>query len=341
MSVKRLDFEPAMDPVPPHKHPPWPPIDYGYAINVSTGNHTWRTIADAIGMDVRTLIYFNFKTTNPREINFFLFNHLGCWRSRDRKNFDFEDAFNGTIYVPKNRALDDLDALREEMADILLRTQSGFPALVWLERGLSVAPHDISQVGQKLRQRKIVVLRASAFLNANSAEAMYKRTSTFTDRRLRAELTLLGAEAVIFVKDSFRAANLRDQYMFVHECTHAISHVKYTAILEIEDEILCRCASELWLMNRAGAAYDKLSIPQFLRPEPQKALAKHLSDSSAKPKVIDLFDREIDGRNVVTDLKAALKALYRSAHDPDGPLRDPRTRHVILAQIALLTKIAG
>ena len=46
------------------------------------------------------LIWFNFRTDEPRETNWYMHHYVGCWRSNDGKNFSFRDADPGIVYMP-------------------------------------------------------------------------------------------------------------------------------------------------------------------------------------------------------------------------------------------------
>ena len=62
----------------------------------------WRKVASRRGINVKKLIYFNFKTTDPEEVNFYLMRNVGCIEeTQDRKNYKFSSNANpGIIYLP-------------------------------------------------------------------------------------------------------------------------------------------------------------------------------------------------------------------------------------------------
>jgi len=87
--------------------------DHGEAHAVATGE-SWWTLAELplvrqLHMSAGDLCYFNFKTRNPREINWYLHHKVGCrLLTHDRKNYMFSsaDRFNkdaaspGIVYLP-------------------------------------------------------------------------------------------------------------------------------------------------------------------------------------------------------------------------------------------------
>jgi hypothetical protein len=64
---------------------------------------SWESIARRIGIDVWKLIDFNFKTKDPREVNWYLRDYVGCnLPTNDKLNWRFSSSANpGIIYLPK------------------------------------------------------------------------------------------------------------------------------------------------------------------------------------------------------------------------------------------------
>jgi hypothetical protein len=85
----------------------WPPSDAtprpvgGASGPPGAPDDTWETVAQQYSMDVRRLIYFNFKTNNPQQVNFYLRTYVGCnTPSPTRWNWTFRGAKPGVIYLP-------------------------------------------------------------------------------------------------------------------------------------------------------------------------------------------------------------------------------------------------
>ncbi len=51
------------------------------------------------GWAAKDLIYYNFRTSDPREINWFLYHFVGCRHTADGKNFTFRNASPGVIFT--------------------------------------------------------------------------------------------------------------------------------------------------------------------------------------------------------------------------------------------------
>jgi len=85
----------------------WPPSDSsprpvgGASGPPGTPDDTWESVAKLAGMDARKLISFNFGTTNPRAVNWYLHTYVGCnTPSATRWNWTFKGADPGIIYLP-------------------------------------------------------------------------------------------------------------------------------------------------------------------------------------------------------------------------------------------------
>jgi hypothetical protein len=63
---------------------------------------SWTSIALSLGLNPSDLIYFNFRTRNPMEVNWYLKNRVGCKTlTKNKKNFMFSSADKpGIIYLP-------------------------------------------------------------------------------------------------------------------------------------------------------------------------------------------------------------------------------------------------
>jgi len=76
----------------------------GYRFNVGySPTWNWKSIAEMDGCTASELIWFNFRTDVPKEINWYLFHFVGCRYSRDgRVNLCFDGARPGVIYTREN-----------------------------------------------------------------------------------------------------------------------------------------------------------------------------------------------------------------------------------------------
>jgi hypothetical protein len=98
----------ALESIPAEKAP-WPPEGTRKRRPVgSSHTESFGTIAREAEMDVWALIEFNFKTRNPREVNWYLREYVGCVKTtQDGKNYTFEgaDPQKAAIYIPRAEIL--------------------------------------------------------------------------------------------------------------------------------------------------------------------------------------------------------------------------------------------
>ena len=88
----------------PKQKAAWPPAGHRKRVPVGKqAGQSFGSIAREAKMDVWDLIEFNFQTRNPREINWYLRNYLGCKQTTaDGKNYVFRGASKprAAIYLP-------------------------------------------------------------------------------------------------------------------------------------------------------------------------------------------------------------------------------------------------
>jgi hypothetical protein len=83
----------------------------GVPYKVASGD-TFASLAAFGSMNVWDLIYFNYQTKDPREVNWYLHHRTGCkTQDWDAKNFKFDDLDDpGVIYIPQKAYERMLDA---------------------------------------------------------------------------------------------------------------------------------------------------------------------------------------------------------------------------------------
>ena len=91
--------------VPSTPPPPFPPPGYLTAHDIRDANQSWGTLQALYGRESAwDIIIYNFNTTDPKEVNWYMGNplYLGCVRTTgDRKNFRFSAKANpGILYIP-------------------------------------------------------------------------------------------------------------------------------------------------------------------------------------------------------------------------------------------------
>ena len=91
----------------------------GIAYNVQDGD-SWKKLAFRWFINVDYLVWFNFQTSNPEEINWYLYRNVGCRKQTgDRKNYEFSSSDKpGVIYRPPPKPIvfkDSIDEFNENM----------------------------------------------------------------------------------------------------------------------------------------------------------------------------------------------------------------------------------
>src|SRR4030095_13495887 len=78
--------------------------NYGipYKVKDKPKQEDWGTVARKFGVGVKELIWFNFLTTEPDEVTWYLNHHTGCTKvSQSGNNWMFStDARPGIIFIP-------------------------------------------------------------------------------------------------------------------------------------------------------------------------------------------------------------------------------------------------
>jgi hypothetical protein len=184
---------------------PWPPASYRREYRVRAGE-SWQSVASGFLIpDVWDLIYFNFLTENPREVNWYMWRYLGCQRAAsDGLNFSFAEASPGVLYIPPFgwKRSHDLLPFQTRIADEINRCGPHFPE-VWYN-GTHISRVDMYAISQLIREHRITVVHDFTIPD----QAQYDTDSN----TLIVHTPVFGA--------------LWFQSLLVHEVTHAILDMK-------------------------------------------------------------------------------------------------------------------
>ena len=287
-----MNFVPLMKPAP--ALPAWPPGGFrdAYRVGDKPGAN-WQTVAAGFGVpDVWDLIWFNFRTADPREVNFYLHRYVGCWQSNDAKNFSFMGAEPGVIFIPPwGYKRPDPDPTKARFLAMLSHGVAHFPYITYKNVHLSRASFET--VGMAVRNGRIGIGYDPDLLDHDGAEALY----------------LDYANKFIF-RDPF--INTPDNRgTVVHEATHAaLDMYKGNGLQILDNEFLAFLAEAI---SDKTLGYRMGGTDVF-------GLAAELADlvvAASKTKAlveIERFDKavETDGKvqNPVLRLREAIR------HDP-------------------------
>ena len=160
--------------------------------------------------DVWDLIWFHFRTDDPRETNWYMHHYLGCWQSNDGKIFSFRDADPGIVYMPPLR----YKSLATVVADALSAKVAHFPYVAY--KHVLIDRMWLLVVIRHIRARRIKVRVAKLREN---------------------ELAAYGGDMFI-LNESTPARGTNTSLSMVHEATHAILDLQKAAFPRWEHELM-------------------------------------------------------------------------------------------------------
>jgi hypothetical protein len=199
----------------------WPPKDTWKSLDVSKDGWDWASAAISFGIfDPLDLIHFNFLTTNPREVNWYLWKYVGCVNSDDGKNFTFAGADPGVIFLPQHgytRKTPGITAVEQKAIGALRKVVPYYPDF-W-HKGVHLRPKDLEILIHKVATNKVDVIWDTSIKHAGvwrfKDSAIYLGGTDFnTD-----DLTTLVHEATHALVDIVTASH------------PAVRHYKYIDIL--------------------------------------------------------------------------------------------------------------
>lgn len=232
-------------------HPvPFPPTNHLRAYRVRDGDNWW-TLQKLFGLrDAWSLIRYNFATSDPAEVNWYLREYLGCTKTTpDGKNYCFSTAAKpGLLYLPRHNykhgvgggggtgggtcdeAPEQVPA-KDEAAERTVLWALGLPALSAIRfdiNGFQVHPADYERVRRLIRQGEIVVAHNPS-LGQNAA---YAPTTDSIYVGARANHTPAALSVII------------------HEATHAAFDAAAVHVNDGVSEMIAYVAQMLFIMTR-------------------------------------------------------------------------------------------
>lgn len=287
-----INFSPLMKPAPALAV--WPPMPFrdAYRVGDKPGAN-WQTVAAGFGVpSVWDLIFFNFRTTDPREVNFYLHRYVGCWQSNDAKNFSFMGAEPGIIFIPPfGWKRPTPDPLMSRVLGMLSAGVARFPYITY--RNVHVSRASFETVGLAVRSGKIGIGYDPDRLDHVGAAAMY----------------LDYANRFIF-RDPF-IDTIDNRGMVVHEATHAVLDMHRGNGLQILDNEFLAYLCE-------GIAIDTLGFQRLgggLHGLAWELATQVVAAASGKASVrIEDFDRAVEKNGKVQNPVLRLREAIR--HDP-------------------------
>lgn len=287
-----INFAPLMKPAPALAA--WPPGGFrdAYRVGDKPGAN-WQTVAAGFGVpDVWDLIFFNFRTTDPREVNFYLHRYVGCWQSNDAKNFSFMGAEPGVIFIPPwGWKRPNPDPTKARFLGMLSAGVAHFPYITY--KNVHISRSHFETVGMAVRTGKIGIGYDPDLLDREGAGAMY----------------LDYANKFVF-RDPF-ISTPENRGTVVHEATHAVLDMyKGNGLMVLDNEFLAYLAEAI---SDDTLGYQMTGTDVFGLAAELAVLVVAASKTKALVE-IEWFDKavEFDGKvqNPVLRLREAIR------HDP-------------------------
>jgi hypothetical protein len=284
-----MNFAPLMRPAPALAV--WPPMPFrdAYRVGDKLGAN-WQTVAAGFGIaNVWDLIWFNFRTTDPREINFYLHRYVGCWQSNDAKNFSFMGAEPGVIFIPPfGWKRPTPDPLMTRFLSMLSASVARFPYITY--KNVHISRSSFEHVGWAVRNGKMGIGYDPDLLDHAGAGAMYR----------------IYSNRFIF-RDPF-IDTISNRANVVHEATHAaLDMYRGHGLQKLDNEFLA-FLSEAIALDTLGYAFEGSDV--FGMAAELAALVVEASRTKALVKVEE-FDHavEADGKvqNPVLRLREAIR----------------------------------
>jgi hypothetical protein len=284
-----INFAPLMRPAPALAA--WPPMPFrdAYRVGEKLGAN-WQTVAAGFGIpDVWDLIWFNFRTTDPREINFYLHRYVGCWQSNDAKNFSFMGAEPGVIFIPPfGWKRPTPDPLMTRFLSMLSASVARFPYITY--KNVHISRSHFVNIDLAVRSGKIGIGYDPDGLDHADAGAMY----------------LSYSNKFIF-RDPF-VDTIDNRGIVVHEATHAVLDMYRGHGLQVLDNEFLAYLSAAIAMETLG--HPTMSSDVF-------GLASHLAflmleaSQTKALTTVEEFDRVSESNGVVLnpvlDLREAIR----------------------------------
>ena len=297
-------FRPLWKEAPDLKH--WPPLGYRSAQKVRLGLD-WLSIAHMnLIVDAWDLIHFNFRTEDPREVNWYMRHYIGCWAGGpDWKNFKFTNydatkaADSGQVYIPPlgyKRGL--RMPFHGRVVAELEKAITHYPLLAWKKstsKNFSVGTETYRKTLQAMRDGRIY---------------------TFYDPTIKDNAQYVWHENRMLVR---RASFARwdQRATLVHEMTHAILDYKKYTMFNWESEMMAYAAEGLWARAVNNKACDRYVASDIVHADVfhnALVLARYLGERKDRVKRLEDIDvfvpHYLDARhrhNPVNDLMMAIQ----------------------------------
>jgi hypothetical protein len=280
---------------------PFPPAEPANPVIVVYPRDNWWTLQSLLQTeDPWDLIYFNFRTYDPDEVNWYLFEKAGCrGTTPDGRNYRF-DSGSGTrsitIYRPPNW---DYRAPGPKQKEAQAATLAILRGAVAVNMSFSVVSTslntgDLPAVANAIETGKITLIHRPTL----------GHMALYDSQRNRMAIPFGGMPAV------------GSQALIVHEAVHAAMDLRKVRLNSIESEIMAYVAQALFLRRHGQDIGNSLVTPSF-----QVNPANFISWTAIFKSLSSIAERLDSGRSIslqVLGLAISLKSTstYATQGDP-------------------------
>ena len=240
---------------PPSGRAPWPPKDTQRSLEVSRTGWDWGSAAAVYGIpDPLDLIHFNFLTTEPEEVNWYLRNYVGCINSDDGRNFTFAGADPGVIFIPQfgyTRKSPGTTSVEKRALDALWFYIWPYYPEFW-HRGVHFSSKSLEILIRKIEDNKVDIIWDTEETTHPKTKKKHAGRWSFKD----SAIYLRGTDFL----------EMADLGTLVHEATHALVDVltrRHPAVRDykyVDDELAAYFAKAYWIIESYGLLEAEIEI---------------------------------------------------------------------------------
>ena len=307
----------------------WPPAKYMKEVEVDYGTF-WSVARDHGRNNPWDVIIFNFGTEDHYEVNWYLHHAVGCWRSYDDINFDFEhcklaDGSKGKIYIPPPSWKPDpkfqkgstsgvfLAGIRNIAASMLRELEPRVPTLI--HGNTTVSGKDFVKVANLIETFKIDIVIDPEYGSENARYEALFRTITLGRMPRRQDIRMYG---ILANEATHAATHYKSREVFDFKTEAASFFVDAVSVAALDDDTLLK------LLEKTSSGFDKLYFCGWVWLNYFKNFdIVELSDLDAMyPHPVHKVDK-----NPVAELKAHMYSIpdYRRKDQPDRKGNKPAT----------------
>ncbi|MBX9599933.1 MAG: hypothetical protein K2X35_02975 [Bryobacteraceae bacterium] len=220
----------------PVNPPSFPPAGFAGKHRVSTGDN-WKSLADKYcRSDVWDIIYFNFRTMDPKEVNWLLRKMIGCTtQTPDGNNYRFSSSDSpGIVYIPP-ASWTKGSKIRTPVPG---ESDSARSAVLW-----ALAKPHLQKINFSYGGHRFDV---SSYLKVANA-IIDRRIGVAIDGALGSQCVYDSGTNTIYVPSN--GVSLSRQAAIIHEATHAYLDIQKSGVTKFKSETAAYLAQAIFALE--------------------------------------------------------------------------------------------